>query len=502
MTSNNAPTDKVCAEEIFNSLFWFKDEKIYLSPKVPSIIALFLFLIMPREVKIIYDMTERTCYCGGKLHKHEIKPWKMDKLFPIFKQRYKCQKCGKTITTPLNGIVDKHCNYTTRIMNLILNIDSIEHTSYKNKAKLLQKEWKLNIHRSTAYLHKKNKYSQYSQAKWKGIKKLLKERNLECSGVYCYDEEFIGNKNQKYARLSLIDANTRVTINDLKIPKEEFTSDFVKIFLQYSLKDLSVYSNPTRPNPLHPLLLPDLKKEVIVTDGDNAYPKILKELGVEQHLCAFHKIMNQRTFTWKQQRRIKRKQGSFEYLKTKNTEKINKEKLKGKGKPGRPSKKDKKRNQSLNKIKESNNKNKKYRKDIKKLKQQDKLYDECSTKISEIFQTDTLSSANRKFNTLYNRKQYLPQDISDYLENFKKDKDKLFNYLENDKIPKTNNLIEGFYKYTMEKYYKGRFITPQGINMFLDLNEIKWYEEVVFQQDIEIPTQDLWEGLLINYLNP
>ena len=74
MTPNNAPTDKVCAEEIFNSLVWFKDEKIYLSPLVPSIIALFLFLIMPREVKIIYDMTERTCYCGGKLHKHEIKP--------------------------------------------------------------------------------------------------------------------------------------------------------------------------------------------------------------------------------------------------------------------------------------------------------------------------------------------------------------------------------------------------------------------------------------------
>ena len=108
----------------------------------------------------------------------------------------------------------------------------------------------------------------------------------------------------------------------------------------------------------------------------------------------------------------------------------------------------------------------------------------------------------QKIQHTYNRKQYLPQDISDYLENFKKDKDKLFNYLENDKIPKTNNLIEGFYKYTMEKYYKGRFITPQGINMFLDLNEIKWYEEVVFQQDIEIPTQDLWEGLLINYLNP
>ena len=78
--------------------------------------------------------------------------------------------------------------------------------------------------------------------------------------------------------------------------------------------------------------------------------------------------MNQRTFTWKQQRKIKRKQGTLEYLKTKNTERINKEKLKGKGQIERPSKKDKKRNTSLNKIKESNNKNKKIQKRHQKTK--------------------------------------------------------------------------------------------------------------------------------------
>ena len=74
--------------------------------------------------------------------------------------------------------------------------------------------------------------------------------------------------------------------------------------------------------------------------------------------------------------------------------------------------------------------------------------------------------------------------------------------MENTKIPKTNNLIERFYKYTMEEYYKGRFITSQGIHMFLDLNEIKWYEEVTFQQEIEIPTQNLWQNLLTKYFNP
>ena len=129
-------------------------------------------------------------------------------------------------------------------------------------------------------------------------------------------------------------------------------------------------------------------------------------------------------------------------------------------------------------------------------------YEECSTKISEIFKTNSISKSNRKFNTIYNRRQYLPKDISNYLENFEKDKDKLFNYMENTKIPKTNNLIEGFYKYTMEKYYKSRFITSHGIDMFLDLNEIKWYEEVTFQQEIEIQTNNLWQNLLTKYLNP
>ena len=74
--------------------------------------------------------------------------------------------------------------------------------------------------------------------------------------------------------------------------------------------------------------------------------------------------------------------------------------------------------------------------------------------------------------------------------------------MKNTKIPKTNNLIERFYKYTMEEYYKGRFITSQGIDMFLDLNEIKQYEEVIFQQEIEIQTNNLWQNLLTKYLNP
>ena len=215
--------------------------------------------------------------------------------------------------------------------------------------------------------------------------------------------------------------------------------------------------------------------------------------------------MNQRTFTWKEQRKIIRKQNSYKNKKEKNTETIKKKNKNPKEitkEEDHPKKDTKRIQQNINKINECINKNKKYRKEIKKLKEEDKLYEECSTKISEFFQTDTLNSANRKFNTLYNRKQYLPPKIKNYLENFKKDKDKLFNYLENELIPKTNNWIEGFYKHTMEKHYKNTFITSEGIDMYLNLSEIRWYEEVVFKQEIEIQTDDIWQKLITNYFNP
>ena len=178
MTHEKTPTNDICAERLFNSLVWFKDEKIYLSQKVPAIVAIFLVLIMPSEIKIIYAMKEPVCKYGEKAHKHEIKDWEMNKKFHIFKQRYKCTSCGKTFTTPLNGIVDKCCSYTTKIMDLSLTLDSIEHTSYRNKAKLFKKELGLKINISTVYLHKKKRYQTFSKEKRKGIENLFNERQF------------------------------------------------------------------------------------------------------------------------------------------------------------------------------------------------------------------------------------------------------------------------------------------------------------------------------------
>ena len=54
----------------------------------------------------------------------------------------------------------------------------------------------------------------------------------------------------------------------------------------------------------------------------------------------------------------------------------------------------------------------------------------------------------------------------------------------------------------MEKHYKNTFITSEGIDMYLNLSEIRWYEEVIFKQEIEIQTDDTWQKLITNYFNP
>ena len=41
---------------------------------------------------------------------------------------------------------------------------------------------------------------------------------------------------------------------------DDFDKYFIEIFMTYSLKDLTVYSNPNIPNPKYSLLLGDLKE--------------------------------------------------------------------------------------------------------------------------------------------------------------------------------------------------------------------------------------------------
>ena len=67
-------------------------------------------------------------------------------------------------------------------------------------------------------------------------------------------------------------------LNDQIMKYEDFDKYFIEIFMTYSLKDLTTYSNPNIPNPKHSLFLTDLKKDTMITDGYTAYAPIIEKL--------------------------------------------------------------------------------------------------------------------------------------------------------------------------------------------------------------------------------
>ena len=138
------------------------------------------------------------------------------------------------------------------------------------------------------------------------INQIIKERNIEFSGIIGYDESFFFINGEKYVRTTSIDNKNHMILNDQIIKAEDFDKYFIEIFMTYSLKDLTDYSNPNMPNPKHPLLLRDLKKDTMITDGYGAYISIIENLQMDHQKCVFHKMMNQRTPVWKTTNKLER----------------------------------------------------------------------------------------------------------------------------------------------------------------------------------------------------
>ena len=490
MTLKIVPTDIMSAELVFKDYVTFKENKVYLTEDVPEHIAKFFKEIMPDFVLIIYEMFNPICpYCGAKLHRHEIKDWEMNKKTPVFKQRYKCtnKSCSKTVTTDLPDIVDKHCNYTKDIKKIGNELEDLEHISYEKKSELIEKRYGVKIPRQTVQYHESIESEQYLSKKEEKITQMLKERNIEFSGIMGYDESFFSINGEKYVRTTSIDSQNHMILNDQIMKAEDFDKYFIEIFMTYSLKDLTAYSNPDIPNPKHPLLLRDLKKDTMITDGYAAYVSIIEKLQMTHQKCVFHKIMNQRTPVWKTTKKLERQLKSKENKLEKTLEKIQQLENQSKGqKPGRIPLKDKKRRKNKDKLEKKKQEKRQLKKDINKINKQLAEFEYYNTKISEIFNYDTVKDAEREFNRLYNQLDFLPEEVAKFVKNLKKDFDKTINHIKRKDIPKTNNLLEGFFKITFPKKYKRIFRTEKGVKNYLRHMRIRWYERNVLHEKITI----------------
>lgn len=497
MTRKNTLTFKFRSEKVFNGIVTFCEDAVLLKNFAPKEIAILFYHIEPSDIKIIYEMSNPVCDCGNKLHKHDLINWNMDKKYPIFKYRYICPKCGKTKITPLKSIVKKGCNYTEDIRNMTVNLYSKEHISYQNATKFLNEAYDLSLSRQTTYNFNDKESEEYIAKKEEKIQEKLIEKNIEPTGFPGHDESFLTINGEKYTFLAMIDSNNQSIINDQIIPENEYR-DFLETFIIYSQKDLSPYKDSNIPNPRHPLLLTDLKKDTLIGDGLKEYPTIAKKANMDFHPCGFHIIMNQRKPVWKTQKGLEQK-------KQKNTNKINKNKEKiqeyyekYKGQNPRFKNKDPRRKQK-DKVLKMEKENRALKKENIKIQKEIDLYENYNERISEIFKQKTFKNAKLRYSILNNQIKHLPDEIAKFITKLGKDLENTLSHIENDNIPKTNNWLELFFKIVFPKKYRKRFKTTKGVKRFLKNGKIKWYENTVLKEEICIDRTDAWSQLSQKY---
>lgn len=491
MKLKNTPTIEYLSESVFKNFVRFETDKVVLKDSCPKELAIIFYYIEPSDIRVVYEMSNPVCECGNKLDKHAIIKWEMDLKYSIFKYQYKCRTCGKTIITPLNDIVDKYSSYTNDTKNLVVNIYSNDHISYANATKLINEDQGLNISKQSIYNYNMDKTDDYLLEKEKIIEEKLEEKDIDLSGFPGHDEAFCRINGEKYSFLAMVDSNNQRIINDQLIPEEEYR-DLLETFITYSLKDLSIYKNPNKPNPPHPILLPDLKKDTLIGDGLKEYPNIAKKNNMDFHPCGFHKIMNQRKPIWKIQKRLLKKIESNKNKIENNNEKINKYHEKYKGQFKKIGNKDKKRRKEKDKVTKIEKENKKLKAENKKLKKEYDEYENYNERISQIFKQDTIKKAKMRFNILNNQIDKLPDEIAKFIQKLGKNLDQTLSHIENKNIPNTNNWLELFFNIIFPKKYRNRFKTIPGVTRFLRARKIKWHENIVLKEEIKIQKDTVW----------
>ena len=168
--------------------------------------------------------------------------------------------------------MDKFCNYSRKIKQKGLKYSQITYISYGSKSEIINVENDTDISRQSVYMYEKQMTPLYIFYKEKKLMKEIKKLNILPSGYYHYYEEFIKINKEIYVRLKLIDAHTRMIINDNFIPKNQFNKEYIeKFFRQYT---------------------DGIKLETIITDGYSSYNEIIEKLGAKHQLCTFHLMNN------------------------------------------------------------------------------------------------------------------------------------------------------------------------------------------------------------------
>ena len=246
---------------------------------------------------------------------------------------------------------------------------------------------------------------------------------IELSGYYGYDAQWLRNEGKWIYRLELFDIINNMPVACLIFKKE--TPKIVEDFIDISI---------------HPK-----DRKAIITDLKEDYEQIMRKLGFAHQHCTFHLIKNMTT-----------------NLKPKITEKLDKYEAELKE----------------NKPKISKSKIKKMRKEKK-----EEISDEIKIYIGllyELFHQQTFNKAKRYIELLKYELTNFPEIMQEYLNNnFFPVYRKYLVFLEKPfigKLESTNNKIENYFGNTLDKHTKRIYRTPEGIFDYIMTRKNGWIE--------------------------
>lgn len=169
----------------------------------------------------------------------------------IYVRRYRCKRCGRKFTTRLDGVVKANDQYAVLVKEYVNASIAKGYSSLS--------ELQLQVFANYGLLPSR-------QAIWNWIGN--EELELEYSGYYCYDEEYLRIDGEKHYRLTLFDHVTNVVVDEFIA--ETLKREEIEEFLKTSLEGKPVIA--------------------ITTDGRREYKSIVEGLGAIHQVCIFHLV--------------------------------------------------------------------------------------------------------------------------------------------------------------------------------------------------------------------
>lgn len=401
--------------------------------------------------------------CKKPLACNGTKSIRLNKNVEIKYQKYIHNQCEKSsCISSLIKFKNKYCSYMRNICNKGIIKSLIGYSSYQNKKESIYDQYEVQIPRNTILYHEQKYTNDLLNYLASQQYQKIKEMNIQPSGVYSFDEQYVFIKRKLYLRMTLIDHLNKLIMYEYIVAQDEFNDNTIQNFLETAIN--------TQP------------LKAIITDGRKSYKTIIEATGAIHHRCYFHLMKNLMTPLNKHTNKIRRKNKTIEEQITSKTTKIKNIEQNKKKYTGRIPLKDKKTNTQIQKIKTLKKAISTHKKEIRQNNKQLKKIQYDIERIQKIFTSKTYKEAKRRFNTIHNQKKGINKHITKFLEKIKPELETMLNHILDEEIPATNNTVENYYRTTLPRSQKRIYKTLQGLKKAIKIAQIRWTHRNVLKE--------------------